>query len=194
MQQDDLVTQILTTLNHYGLEPRRFTCEITETAAMSEIRGTNNSLEEMFQAGLHVSIDDFGTGYTSLAALRGMPAAELKIDMAFVKDLENSGEARFITKSIIDMAKRLDLHVVAEGVETVVQSDILVGYGVAMNFKGICFHYRYLQTRCFQWSITVLMQVLPSFETLCLQLTSIQSIVQFDSVLNLHMIRCPRSN
>jgi diguanylate cyclase (GGDEF)-like protein len=129
MQQENLVTQILSTLHYYGLEPRRFTCEITETAAMADTQATTSTFEEMFQAGLHISIDDFGTGYSSLSALRRMPAAELKIDMAFVRDIENSSEARFIAKSIIDMAKRLDLHVVAEGVETVGQSDLLVAMG-----------------------------------------------------------------
>ena len=83
----------------------------------------------MREAGLHVSIDDFGTGYSSLATLRKLPAAELKIDMAFVQDLERSEKARFIAKSIIDMAKALNLHVVAEGVETAGQSDLLVGMG-----------------------------------------------------------------
>jgi EAL domain-containing protein (putative c-di-GMP-specific phosphodiesterase class I) len=129
MRQDDLVTQILSTLDHFGLEPGRFTCEITETAAMEDTQSTRKTFQEMRQAGLHVSLDDFGTGYSSLAALRRLPAAELKIDMAFVKDLEQSNEARFIAKSIIDMAKALDMHVVAEGVETAGQSDLLVGMG-----------------------------------------------------------------
>jgi diguanylate cyclase (GGDEF)-like protein len=129
MHQDDLVTQILSTLDRYGLAPARFTCEITETAAMEDTHATRVTFDKMREAGLHVSIDDFGTGYSSLAALRRLPAAELKIDMAFVKDLESSKEARSIAKSIIDMAKALGLHVVAEGVETAGQSDLLVGMG-----------------------------------------------------------------
>jgi diguanylate cyclase (GGDEF)-like protein len=129
MHQHDLVEQILSTLGRYGLTPGRFTCEITETAAMEDTQATRVTFDKMRQAGLHVSIDDFGTGYSSLAALRRLPAAELKIDMAFVKDLEGSQQARSIAKSIIDMAKALGLHVVAEGVETSGQSDILVSMG-----------------------------------------------------------------
>jgi diguanylate cyclase (GGDEF)-like protein len=129
MHQEDLVEQILSTLARLDLEPGRFTCEITETAAMEDTQATRITFEKMRQAGLHVSIDDFGTGYSSLAVLRRLPAAELKIDMASVKDLETSAEARSIAKSIIDMAKALKLRVVAEGVETGGQSDILVGLG-----------------------------------------------------------------
>jgi EAL domain-containing protein (putative c-di-GMP-specific phosphodiesterase class I) len=83
----------------------------------------------MRNAGFHVSIDDFGTGYSSLAALRRLPAAELKIDRAFVSDLEESEDARSIAKSIVDMARALNLRVIAEGVETVGQRDILVALG-----------------------------------------------------------------
>ena len=129
MHQDDLVQQILSTLQRYGLAPGRFTCEITESAAMEDTQATRATFEKMRAAGLHVSIDDFGTGYSSLAALRRLPVAELKIDMAFVRDLESSQEARSIAKSIVDMAKALGLHVVAEGVETAAQSDLLVGMG-----------------------------------------------------------------
>ena len=76
-----------------------------------------------------MSIDDFGTGYSSLGSLRRLPAAELKIDRAFVTDLEESEEARSIAKSIIDMARALNLKVIAEGVETRGQCDILVQMG-----------------------------------------------------------------
>ena len=129
MRQADLVPQILSTLKRYGLQADRFTCEITETAAMEDTEATQSNFDRMRQAGLHVSIDDFGTGYSSLAALRRLPVAELKIDMAFVRDLEVSSEARFIAKSIIEMAKALGLRTVAEGVETSGQSEILVGMG-----------------------------------------------------------------
>lgn len=129
MRQHDLAEQILSTLKRYGLQPGRFTCEITESAAMEDTEATRLTFEKMRQAGLHVSIDDFGTGYSSLSVLRRLPAAELKIDMAFVKDLETSMEAQAIAKSIVDMAKALQLRVVAEGVETGGQSDLLVSMG-----------------------------------------------------------------
>ena len=90
---------------------------------------TRQTFERMRRAGLHVSIDDFGTGYSSLAALRKLPAAEMKVDRAFVCDLEESGDARVIVSSILHMAKALNLRVVAEGVETAGQCDLLVKMG-----------------------------------------------------------------
>jgi len=76
-----------------------------------------------------VSIDDFGTGHSSLAALRQLPAAELKIDRAFVTDLAASEVARSIVRAVVQMAHSLRLRVVAEGVETEAQRDELVRLG-----------------------------------------------------------------
>jgi EAL domain-containing protein (putative c-di-GMP-specific phosphodiesterase class I) len=76
-----------------------------------------------------VSIDDFGTGHSSLASLRRLPAAELKIDRAFVSDLEASADARSIVRAIVQMAHTLELHVVAEGVETEGQRELLTQMG-----------------------------------------------------------------
>ena len=78
------------------------------------------------RAGLHVSIDDFGTGHSSLAALRRLPAAELKIARAFVTDLASSEQALSIVRAVVQMAHSLRLRVVAEGVETEQQRDELV--------------------------------------------------------------------
>jgi diguanylate cyclase (GGDEF)-like protein len=129
MRQDNLVEKIEAALRAHGLEPSRFTCEITETVAMEDTAATRLTFEKMGRAGLHVSIDDFGTGYSSLASLRQLPAAELKIDRAFVMDLETSEKSRTIAKSIVELARSLNLRVVAEGVETVGQRDILVAMG-----------------------------------------------------------------
>jgi EAL domain-containing protein (putative c-di-GMP-specific phosphodiesterase class I) len=76
-----------------------------------------------------VSIDDFGTGHSSLASLRRLPAAELKIDRAFVADLATSRDAQAIAKAIVQMAHSLGLRVVAEGVETEAQRDRLIALG-----------------------------------------------------------------
>ena len=129
MRQDNLVEKIAAALQAHHLEPARFTCEITETVAMEDTAATRLTFEKMGRAGLHVSIDDFGTGYSSLASLRQLPAAELKIDRAFVMDLETSEKSRTIAKSIVELARSLNLRVVAEGVETVGQRDILVALG-----------------------------------------------------------------
>ena len=127
MRQDDIVDRIETALSSRRIPPGRFTCEITESVAMEDTEVTRRAFERLRSAGVHVSIDDFGTGYSSLASLRRLPAAELKIDRAFVCDLEASADARSIAQAIVQMAHTLGLRVVAEGVETEAQRDLLVG-------------------------------------------------------------------
>jgi diguanylate cyclase (GGDEF)-like protein len=129
MREDDLVERIEEELLRTGIQPGRFTCEITESVAMEDTVVTQRTFDKMRKAGFHVSIDDFGTGYSSLSTLRKLPAAELKIDRAFVSDLEESEDARSIARSIVNLANALNLRVVAEGVETEGQRDILVDMG-----------------------------------------------------------------
>jgi diguanylate cyclase (GGDEF)-like protein len=129
MRQDDFVQHIVAAMQKHNVQPQRLTCEITESVAMEDTIHTRDAFERLRRAGLHVSIDDFGTGHSSLAALRKLPAAELKIDRAFVTDLATSEQARGIAKAIVQMARALGLRVVAEGVETEVQRDLLVGMG-----------------------------------------------------------------
>ncbi len=116
-------------LQRHAIEPGNLTCEITESVAMEDTRVTHEAFERLSQAGVHVSIDDFGTGHSSLARLRELPAAELKIDRSFVADLEVSDEARSIASSVVQMAHTLERRVVAEGVETEGQRDLLVEMG-----------------------------------------------------------------
>lgn len=130
MRQDDLVDHIETALRRHGIPPGRFTCEITETVAMEDTAQTRQAFERLRRAGLHVSIDDFGTGHSSLASLRRLPAAELKIDRSFVTDLATSEHARSIVQAVLQMARTLGLKVVAEGVETEAQRDLLLAMGV----------------------------------------------------------------
>ena len=129
LRQDDLVPHIQDCLHRYGIPAGRLTVEITESVAMEDTAHTRAAFEQLRQAGLHVSIDDFGTGHSSLASLRKLPAAELKVDRAFVIDLATSDRARSIVKAIVQMAHSLGLHVVAEGVETEAQRDALIALG-----------------------------------------------------------------
>jgi diguanylate cyclase (GGDEF)-like protein len=129
MRQDDLVERIQRALKKHGVVPSRLTCEITETVAMEDTQVTQRTFERLGEAGIHLSIDDFGTGYSSLAYLRRLPASELKIDRAFVKDLETSADARAIVDAVVKMAHAIGLKVVAEGVETMGQRDALIELG-----------------------------------------------------------------
>jgi len=129
LRQDDLVQRIESALQRHRIPAGRLTCEITESVAMEDTQVTRAAFEALRRSGVHVSIDDFGTGHSSLASLRRLPAAELKIDRAFVCDLATSEDARAIARAIVQMAHTLGLRVVAEGVETERQRDLLVDMG-----------------------------------------------------------------
>ncbi|HKX40918.1 MAG TPA: bifunctional diguanylate cyclase/phosphodiesterase, partial [Burkholderiaceae bacterium] len=129
MRQDDLVDRIADALRRYRIHPSLLTCEITESAAMEDTATTQETFRRLGELGAHVSIDDFGTGYSSLAYLRRLPAEELKIDQSFVKDVEHGADARAVVDAVVKLAHALGLKVVAEGVETPRQEQLLVELG-----------------------------------------------------------------
>ena len=87
----------------------------------------------LFRSGVQLSIDDFGTGYSSLAYLQRLSVDKLKIDRSFVRSASTGKSATAIVRAIVDMARALDLAVVAEGVETPAERDFLVGAQCAMG-------------------------------------------------------------
>ena len=129
LRQPDLAERFEEVLKRHQINPELITCEITESSAMEDTEVTIRVLRQLDLLGLHISIDDFGTGHSSLAYLRKLPAHELKIDRSFVLDLETSEDARKVASAVINLAKALDLKVVAEGVETEGQNRILREYG-----------------------------------------------------------------
>ena len=129
MRQDDLVERITTALARHRIDPSLLTCEITESVAMEDTKATQTTFRRLGETGVHLSIDDFGTGYSSLAYLRKLPAEELKIDRSFVMDLETSADARAVVDAVIHLAHALGLKVVAEGVETERQREVLTQLG-----------------------------------------------------------------
>jgi len=129
LRHDRFVAQLEEQVRRHGIPPTRLTCEITESVAMEDTAQTRIAFQRLRRAGFHVSIDDFGTGHSSLAVLRRLPAAELKVDRSFIVDLEVSESARSIVEAVLSVARTLGLRVVAEGVETEAQRDILVRMG-----------------------------------------------------------------
>jgi diguanylate cyclase (GGDEF)-like protein len=129
LRQPDLVERVERTLAQYGVEPSQLTFEITESVAMEDAAGTVLAFERLLALGVELSIDDFGTGYSSLSYLRRLKASQLKIDRSFVQDLEASADARAIVEAIVRLAHALGLKVVAEGVETAAQRDVLTQVG-----------------------------------------------------------------
>jgi EAL domain-containing protein (putative c-di-GMP-specific phosphodiesterase class I) len=129
LRQHDLIDRISAALDKHLIEADRLLCEITESTAMEDIEATQIAFEGLSRIGVFLSIDDFGTGYSSLAYLRQLPAKQLKIDRSFVSDLETSKDARAVVDAVIKLAHALELNVVAEGVETEGQRDILLKLG-----------------------------------------------------------------
>jgi len=125
LRQSKLPDHIRSALTKHQINPDLLTCEITESVAMEDTEATMRFFAELAAVGVHISIDDFGSGYSSLAYLRKLPATELKIDRGFVLDLEHSEGARKIAEAVVTLAQALNMKVVAEGVETDGQYQIL---------------------------------------------------------------------
>jgi diguanylate cyclase len=125
VRQPELPQTIADALRRHQINPDLLTCEITESVAMEDTEATVRFFGRLAAVGVHIAIDDFGSGYSSLAYLRKLPAGELKIDRSFVLDLEHSEEARKIAAAVVQLAQALKLKVVAEGVETEAQYQIL---------------------------------------------------------------------
>jgi EAL domain-containing protein (putative c-di-GMP-specific phosphodiesterase class I)/GGDEF domain-containing protein/DNA-binding NarL/FixJ family response regulator len=118
-----------------GFPRSRLTVEITETGIMADLNEAAGLLAELRAAGCRVAIDDFGTGYSSLAYLKALPLDYLKIDKRLSHDITGSPRDRIVVRGVIDMARSLGLSVVAEGVETEAQLDLLAKEG-CQYFQG----------------------------------------------------------
>jgi diguanylate cyclase (GGDEF)-like protein len=129
LREEDLAERIGKALARNHVDASQLLCEITESVAMEDLKTTQRSFDGLARIGVFLSIDDFGTGYSSLSYLRQLPARQLKIDGSFVGDIETSGDARAIVSAVVQLAHALGLRVVAEGVETSGQRNILLDLG-----------------------------------------------------------------
>jgi len=121
-------------LEESAVDPQCVTIELTESLAMDDVAATAHTMAQLRTLGVKLSIDDFGTGYSSLSYLRRFPVDTLKIDQSFVKTMDAENYA--IVKTIVGLARNLDLKVVAEGVETTDQHQLLAlaGCGSAQGY------------------------------------------------------------
>jgi EAL domain-containing protein (putative c-di-GMP-specific phosphodiesterase class I) len=121
----DLAKEIGKCLTQTGVDSSCLQLEIIETIAMGDAEKSGHVLAQLKALGVRLSIDDFGTGYSSLSRLRRIPVDTLKIDRTFISHMDSDPESREIVRIIIMLAHNLGLKVVAEGVETQEQVDLL---------------------------------------------------------------------
>lgn len=131
LSEGELPRQVAEILQKTGLNAGCLELEVTETALMADMDKSTEQLRNLRALGVKIAVDDFGTGYSSLNYLKSFPVDVLKIDRTFVKDIGTQPESEGITLSIINMAERLSLSVVAEGVETQTQAAFLTQHGCA---------------------------------------------------------------
>ena len=125
--QPNLMKEIDDVLTNIDLSPNHLKLEITETALLEAVEETIGLVQRLRDSGLEIVIDDFGTGYSSLSYLQRLPIDTLKVDRSFVSRIQNVADGnRNIVEAIVSLAHRLNMRVVAEGVETLEQYDILL--------------------------------------------------------------------
>ncbi|WP_082456392.1 bifunctional diguanylate cyclase/phosphodiesterase [Novosphingobium sp. Leaf2] len=127
--QPDLIDRVRTILLETGLPPRRLELEITETAIIADKLRALHCLRQIKAMGVSVALDDFGTGYSSLDTLQSFPFDKIKIDRSFLLRSETSAQAVAIIREVLALGRSLDIPVLAEGVETEAQRDLLVAEG-----------------------------------------------------------------
>ncbi len=125
LRQPNLAEVVESVLKETGLEPKYLELEITEGIMMGDPKAAMEFLARMRKLGVQMSIDDFGTGFSSLSYLKNLPVNKLKIDQSFVRDIDTDQSDAAIIRSIISLGHRLEMSVIAEGVETLEQLDFL---------------------------------------------------------------------
>lgn len=125
----NVAEMVRSVLTRTGLEPGSLKMEITESAVMENAEAAISILERIKASGVKISIDDFGTGYSSLSYLQRFPIDTLKVDRSFVSVMGEKSENGAIVRTIVTLAKALQLNVIAEGVETTDQFQRLLGLG-----------------------------------------------------------------
>jgi EAL domain-containing protein (putative c-di-GMP-specific phosphodiesterase class I) len=121
-------------VQHYAIDPKLLKLELTESMLLDDIENIIATMNALKEIGIQFSLDDFGTGYSSLQYLKRLPLDQLKIDQSFVRDIATDSSDRAIVRTIIAMAQSLNMNVIAEGVETEEQQQILWSKG--------CIHYQ----------------------------------------------------
>ena len=123
--QEDFVEQVAQILSQIAINPNKLKLELTESLVLDDIEDTICKMNLLRNLGIRFSMDDFGTGYSSLSSLKKLPLDQLKIDQSFVRDISINQDNTTIVETIIAMANKLNMEVIAEGVETEAQRSFL---------------------------------------------------------------------
>lgn len=137
-RQPDFVAQIQSLVQRHAIDPGLLKLELTESLLLENIEDTIVTMSEIKKIGVRLVLDDFGTGYSSLQYLKRLPLDQLKIDRAFVRDIALDSNDKVIVSTIIAMAQNLNLDIIAEGVESEEQRQLLLKIGCS-NFQGCLF-------------------------------------------------------
>lgn len=137
-RQKNFVETIIQAVKEIGNDPKVLTLELTESMLIGNMSETVEKMQQLKELGVRFSIDDFGTGYSSLAYLKRLPISEIKIDRSFVQDILTDPNDAALVNTILNLAKQLQLEVVAEGVESREIRDMLIRYGCTV-FQGYHF-------------------------------------------------------
>jgi len=135
---DDFSDNVASILESYGIDPHLLTIELTESVVLEDFTAVLRQMNLLRQCGIHIAMDDFGTGYSSLSYLHRIPVDVLKIDRSFIEKLAEADGTRPIVEAVLSLAQRLGLTVVAEGVETAEQHEILKNAG-CHEYQGFLF-------------------------------------------------------
>ncbi len=136
--QDDFAQRVQAFVAEAGIRPQQIELEITESMLLNRLEQVVEKMRGLHTMGFYIALDDFGTGYSSLSYLRSLPLHKLKIDQAFVRDIQNDKNDRAIVETIIAMARHMELDVIAEGVEDESQFEFLRGKG-CLQYQGYHF-------------------------------------------------------
>ncbi|WP_458729683.1 putative bifunctional diguanylate cyclase/phosphodiesterase [Pseudomonas brenneri] len=134
----EFVSVVERAIDQSGADARLLRLELTESMLHDDLNKTLYKMNALRRRGVEFSLDDFGTGYSSLSYLKKLPLNHLKIDKSFIDDVLSDPNDSAIVRTILALARNLDLHVIAEGVETDAQMDFLVNCGCAA-FQGYLF-------------------------------------------------------
>jgi len=136
--QTDFVEKVILAARHHAINPLLLKLELTESVVLEDIEESICKMQVLKDFGVRFAMDDFGTGYSSLAYLKRLPLDQLKIDQSFVRQISNDQADRVMVMAIVDLAMNFELDIIAEGVETETQFQLLHRFGCG-SFQGYLF-------------------------------------------------------